>query len=241
MKKILISSALVVLLSAVACDKKTLSGETSVQENLVTDSTSLASGFLLLETNCFSCHGAESKVAPSMTLIKETYLRESGDERAFRTAIANFLKNPSEAYKIPEAVRQFGMMPKMNLTEKQIQDIVHYLSTAKIEKSDWFEREYPVEKKKYTSLALSPIEQGQQWAMQARGVLGKKLLEAIQSKGIEEAISFCSTKALFLTDSVAQALQVNLKRVSDKYRNPANAANETELALIEAMKKKLAN
>ncbi len=87
-----------------------------------------------------------------------------------------------------------------------------------------------------TSNDLSPVEIGQAIAINAKGVLGKNLLEAINASGPEYAISFCSTKAIPLTDSVALSLNANIKRVSDKNRNPDNEANEAELAYINATK-----
>ncbi|WP_338769735.1 hypothetical protein WAF17_10435 [Bernardetia sp. ABR2-2B] len=56
--------------------------------------------------------------------------------------------------------------------------------------------------------------------MQTKGVLGKNLLGAINSKGTEHAVSFCSTKAIHLTDSMAVALNAYVKRVSNKNINP---------------------
>lgn len=82
----------------------------------------------------------------------------------------------------------------------------------------------------------TPLETGQNIAMQTKGVLGKNLLHAISTEGTENAITFCSSKAIPLTDSVALSLHAKIKRVSDKNRNPDNKANEAELEYIQTVK-----
>ena len=92
------------------------------------------------------------------------------------------------------------------------------------------------EKPKQTA---SYAELGFQYAMATKGILGKNLLEAINEKGSAEALSFCNTKAIHLTDSMAQVQGVKIKRVSDLERNPDNKANTEELAYIIATKAKI--
>lgn len=82
----------------------------------------------------------------------------------------------------------------------------------------------------------TPLEIGQNIAMQTKGVLGKNLLQAINSEGTENAIAFCSSKAIPLTDSVALSLHAKIKRVSDKNRNPDNKANEGQMDYIHKAK-----
>lgn len=87
----------------------------------------------------------------------------------------------------------------------------------------------------------TPLEIGQNIAMQTKGVLGKNLLQAISSEGTENAITFCSSRAIPLTDSVALANHAKIKRVSDKNRNPDNKANSTELDYIKTAKEAISN
>lgn len=82
----------------------------------------------------------------------------------------------------------------------------------------------------------TPLEIGQDIALQTKGVLGKNLLYTISTEGTENAVAFCSSKAIPLTDSVALSLHAKIKRVSDNNRNPDNKANEAELAYIHATK-----
>lgn len=91
-----------------------------------------------------------------------------------------------------------------------------------------------------SKVVLSPLEAGQLIANETQLVLGKNLMKAINSKGTEYAISFCSEKAIHLTDSSGNALKAKIKRVSDLTRNPENTANWDELNYIQAAKRDLA-
>ncbi len=79
-------------------------------------------------------------------------------------------------------------------------------------------------------------EKGFEYVMQTKGALGKNLMGTITKEGTVAALSFCNKKAYPLTDSVANILNVQIKRVSDKNRNPKNKANTVELAYIEKIK-----
>lgn len=79
----------------------------------------------------------------------------------------------------------------------------------------------------------------QKYAIETKGVLGKNLMNAINTQGTEKAIEFCSTKAIVLTDSMSIAFNASIKRVSDKPRNPLNMANENETAFIDELKQKI--
>ena len=76
-------------------------------------------------------------------------------------------------------------------------------------------------------------------ALETKGVLGKNLMNAINTQGTEKAIEFCSTKAIVITDSVGTAFNATIKRVSDQPRNPINMANEDETAFINELKEKV--
>ncbi|MCK5776111.1 MAG: DUF3365 domain-containing protein [Bacteroidales bacterium] len=87
---------------------------------------------------------------------------------------------------------------------------------------------------------LTPLEQGLNFAMQTQKVLAQNLMNEIKTQGTVSALTFCSAKAITLTDSMALALNVHIKRVSDKPRNPNNKANKQELAYITKSKELLA-
>lgn len=83
--------------------------------------------------------------------------------------------------------------------------------------------------------ALDYLELGKAAVAQAQGVLASNLMTAIKAKGTVHAIQFCNIKALALTDSVANAVHTQLRRVSDRPRNASNQANEDELAYMALM------
>jgi hypothetical protein len=144
------------------------------------------------------------------------------------------VQNPNEeASKMPEAVKKYGLMPKMSFTENQIKAIATYLYQF----NDFTE---PSRNAQKTTPTGSYAEIGSSYAMQTKAVLGKNLMKAIQEKGTDNALEFCHERAYPLTDSMSQALQVAIKRVSDKPRNPNNQANEKELKSIETFKQQLA-
>jgi hypothetical protein len=83
-------------------------------------------------------------------------------------------------------------------------------------------------------------KRGKSFALQTQATLGKNLVAAISTSGTAGAIWFCNTRAISLTDSSAQALKVGIKRVSDRPRNPHNAADSLQLAQLEAIRSDLA-
>lgn len=65
------------------------------------------------------------------------------------------------------------------------------------------------------------------------------LTQKISEKGAENALEFCNVNAIPLTKQLEDQHNVMIKRVSDKNRNPDNAANETERKYIEFFKEQL--
>jgi|TARA_B110000240_G_scaffold47236_1_gene53538 hypothetical protein len=49
----------------------------------------------------------------------------------------------------------------------------------------------------------SPLQLEKEIAVATKGVLGKNLLNAINTKGVAGAVDFCNTQAIPLTDSMA--------------------------------------
>lgn len=241
--------ALVVVIASflISCNQKNKENNTTELKPINVDKKTLAQGFNLLEKNCFSCHSPKvsikNNVAPTLAVIKKHYTNNNASLNDFTEDLIAFLNNPSEEKsKIPDAIKQFGLMPKMNFSETEITKIAQYIYHTKLEKPDWFEKYYDKEKEehyKILNLETTPLELGKKIAMQTKSVLGKNLIQAINSKGTEHALSFCSTRAIPLTDSMAISLNAKIKRVSDKNRNPNNKANATELEYINNSKEAL--
>ncbi|WOJ94523.1 DUF3365 domain-containing protein [Congregibacter variabilis] len=82
--------------------------------------------------------------------------------------------------------------------------------------------------------------QGKQIAIQTRDALGSKLQQALRDGGPVAAVNFCKDNALPLTQHVANELGSSVVRVSDRPRNPKNAANAEQLLYISKAKASLA-
>lgn len=241
MNKLIISTVLLIIIfSCTQVEKKVKDVDSTTMNN-----GELAEGFSLTEKSCFSCHSPnaatiDNRIAPPMEAIKKHYITSNTTQAEFTKELINFLNNPTvENSKMPSAVQKFNLMPKMNFSGDEITKIATYIYNTELEKPDWFEKHYNEEKQKYSTAMnenKSPLEIGQSLAMQTKSVLGKNLLQAINTNGTENALSFCSTKAIPLTDSMALVLNTKIKRVSDKNRNPINQANARELDYINKSK-----
>ena len=96
--------------------------------------------------------------------------------------------------------------------------------------------EIPAEKKQ----GIPDGEILKNYATEAQQLLGSQLKQKIAEGGPENALEFCNINAIPLTDSISKKYTVTIKRVSDQYRNPDNAANPSELAVITTYKAMLA-
>jgi hypothetical protein len=65
--------------------------------------------------------------------------------------------------------------------------------------------------------------------------LGGRLTASLSEGGVAHAIDFCAGTALPLTDSVAAVHGVDLKRVSERTRNPSNTPDAEDRLAILAM------
>lgn len=77
-------------------------------------------------------------------------------------------------------------------------------------------------------------------AEQTKKNLVGNLTKQISENGAEKTLEFCNVNAIPLTQKLEAENGVIIKRVSDKNRNPENAANATELKIIEQFKTQLA-
>jgi hypothetical protein len=60
-----------------------------------------------------------------------------------------------------------------------------------------------------------------------------ELTNEMKENGVAGAINYCSLEALPITRQISEAEQLELGRVSHRFRNPLNAASDEELKLIE--------
>lgn len=77
------------------------------------------------------------------------------------------------------------------------------------------------------------------YVSETKDLLMGTLMKKIKENGTENALEFCNLNAIPLTQTVGEKYHINIKRVSDKNRNPNNAANAKELAIISQYKAQL--
>lgn len=80
------------------------------------------------------------------------------------------------------------------------------------------------------------IMQGNAIADAAQQQLLKTLSKALADKGAAEAVGFCSLQALPLLDSLSKSKNVQIGRISDRYRNPADAPKGIDNEVLNAYK-----
>jgi mono/diheme cytochrome c family protein len=224
--------------------------QTPKQEANPQQSASYTEGLGIIQSNCISCHSPKgtlpNEVAPSLQRLRKHYLDAEKTESAFINGMSRFLLKPEASQsRMPEAVKQFGLMPNLGYTKEQYDAVAYYLFHSKMEDPDWYDNQYLKETKSLQATAqegaVDYLNKGREIALSAKAILGKNLLSAINTKGVSEALLFCNERAIPLTDSMAVALGASLKRVSDKNRNPANAAEAEELAYILEAKTTIQN
>lgn len=75
---------------------------------------------------------------------------------------------------------------------------------------------------------------GDSISSQAQAQLLSNLQAAIQEKGVPGAVEFCQVKALPILQEVGEKYGVEVRRVSNRYRNPADQPTEDEKPLLDA-------
>lgn len=202
-------------------------------------------GLALMDANCFACHSPDApgngkRIAPPMYKIREHYFQTGGDRETFMRKIISYVNNPTESNSImPGAVRNFGVMPKLSYKEDDLREIAGYMYDQDLSSDEWYSKwkNYKATKAGTTGQTPASYEDiGRNAVNQTKSVLGKNLLAAIQEKGAAHALQFCNTRAIPLTDSMSLALNVKIRRVSDKPRNPQNRANAEETNFINELK-----
>jgi cytochrome c551/c552 len=196
----------------------------------------------LLQSKCFACHNPdldiETRIAPPMFKVRDHYFDSTIKKEDFIKSIVLFASNPlEENSNMPGAIRNFGLMPKQLFKEEDLKTIAEYIYENDLESDEWYAKWEQFKKlSKTSSVSTNYEENGMNYAAQTKTELGKNLLGAINKLGTANALEFCNTRAIPITDSMANVLKVAIKRVSDKLRNPNNKANESELLYINELK-----
>lgn len=183
---------------------------------------------------CYSCHNdqtpSDSRLAPSTRAIQTRYKKALPEEAEFIKAIRMFVIEPTEkGALLKKAVKKFGLMPPMAYPEKDLDAIAHYIFHGKFKSGGNGNQ----------GDSLSPMALGAEMAAKTKSILGKNLMKALKKEGPTYAIDFCNTKAIYYTDSMSEAYGAQIKRVSDRPRNPDNQANKEETEVINSLKSQL--
>lgn len=215
-------------------------------------------GKKLMEQHCYLCHSPSAdensgRVAPPMVAIKAHYINQLGFTReAFISEMESFVANPSvEKVHLKGAYKRFGLMPKQAFPNGSVQKIAAFMFDYQIEEPQWFKTHWEShgnENWTQTGKVLEEVKTeksyadvGLDYALETKKVLGKNLMQAIKQQGTLEALTFCNHQAIPLTDSMSHKFNAQIKRVSDRNRNPNNKANAEELKYIAHYQKQLAN
>jgi len=95
------------------------------------------------------------------------------------------------------------------------------------------------------SLSKSEVEQytikGAEIAQTTAKKLGGTLVEKMKDGGVKEAVPFCNTTALPITEEMAYKFNVDIKRTSHLLRNQKNKPNEEEVLVLNNYSKLFAN
>lgn len=214
-------------------------------------------GLALMEQHCYLCHSPsagqfDGRVAPPMVTIKGYYIDKHPSKAEFVAAMERFVGYPTKEHAILlESVAQYGLMPRQNYPAGSVAKIAAFMFDYLIEEPNWFASYYLEKyakawqqsgsKMEVFNAAISFEAMGLEYALSTKKVLGSNLMGTIQEKGTLAALQFCNLRAYPLTDSMATVHNAEIKRVSDKPRNPNNAANAEEVKILEKYKKQIAN
>lgn len=95
------------------------------------------------EKKCMICHDTYKKndLAPPVVAINQIYIKKTkGDLLRAKKMIVSFLDNPSNKKALMKpAIKIFGLMPKQNITKKEIEDFADVILETDFEIPDWFD------------------------------------------------------------------------------------------------------
>lgn len=243
LRQLIIIPGIIVLFASCGNDQKERKTEKVTADIAAQEHKALS----LMQHNCFSCHNPEknlaAKVAPSMGEIRRAYLEAYSPEESFISNFIDFINNPAESKtQMPDAISSYGLMPKLSFKEEELRLIAEYLYHHDMESEEWYSAWETFQKEDvHLKQNISYEDRGRNIANGAKAQLGKNLLAAIKQRGTTGAVTFCNTRAIALTDSMANVYHASVKRVSDRNRNPDNKASEAETEYIEQQKQRLLN
>ncbi len=133
MKKVII--LLLVLACTYSCKKSNNMSDFALVQ--IEESVNEHAGKRLAETLCYTCHSPnaehDTRLAPPMMAVKKHYIKGTTSQEEFTENLKSWVANPNEAdAKMFGAVKRFGVMPKANFNEQDIDQIADYLYNTPI-------------------------------------------------------------------------------------------------------------
>ena len=100
--------------------------------------------YILLKNNCLICHGGGSShdamIAPPMFAIKKHYIDDETTKESFVNDIVSWIPNPKEENtRMPGAIRNYNLMPPLNLPEEDLKAIATFIYENDMDKPEWFD------------------------------------------------------------------------------------------------------
>ena len=99
---------------------------------------------------------------------------------------------------------------------------------------DNVKRESAVKRVSDVQIVEKALAMGNDISTEAQEQLMSTLRKAIDEKGVAGAVEFCNAEALPIVKSVGNEYGVEVRRVSNRYRNPADQPRDDEEALLGA-------
>ncbi len=105
------------------------------------------SGFTLFQEHCAACHIGDKKfserLAPPVFAVKSHYLPTYRSKEDFSNAVVRWVKTPSKDYSLmPGAQMRFGLMPAIDMDEKEIRTIAEFIYDSKFDIPGWYAEHY---------------------------------------------------------------------------------------------------
>ena len=182
----------ILLFSSCAKDKK-VSLKTNAEKSK-TQVKNDSKGYELMKNNCFVCHFPkpdpskhDQMIAPPMLKVQEHYKPNYPKKDEFITAIKTWVNNPTkDKVLMPGAVRKFNLMPKLAVSEADLQLIAETLYDYDFGTS-------PIKMNKNEQLQLN---NGKKWKLNAAAknntIALHKKLNAFTSKDLKAYQNFGS-------------------------------------------------
>lgn len=131
---------LIILIFTISCNTNYKKTNT---RKLTTIINTNSIGHQLFNQKCMICHetkgkNAETMLAPPFYEVKKRYMKISMNKDDFIETMRVWIKNPTvDNSFMDEAIKDLGIMPKLNYSEHDIEIIVNYIYKTDFQEPNW--------------------------------------------------------------------------------------------------------